>query len=614
MGTATLKGFKDAHVYASHPDRSFNQHTYSVVQDGAALAYIGMNSRPYPRGATILSAKLVMFSVDNYTSGSVQIQVGQLAERRDFDRMTWNDRPDLLTGTSVSVTKNNPTALTRWEWDITDFAQALSDGAPNYGLRIRSYGTERVRFFSVDAGAVDYRPFMTFEWADNPDAPSVLSPSANRAVSIAKPVLRCDFTDVSGDTSLAAIQVQIHTSNTWTSPSWDSGEVATTVPELDLNTTSYPGITAGTSRWWRVRVKDGAGLWSAWSDGAQFSRVAKPTVSITYPTDGGTTEQPSPIITWTTTNQVAYHVAVYTAEGAVPDGSTVLYSSGKIASTSARTHEVPVGVLAQDDEDYVVRVRVWDNVARESTPGDPVFIQDVHTTTFDRDGSLTPVTALVGTPTLDEVGMTLTWSRSTTPGEFAIIRDGRVVTTLAPADVSTGGTAYAWTDYRATPRRPHVWEVAPVVNGDAGKGGPTVTDTLEPEGVWLVHRQSGDRVRFENEDLGSWSMPEQSTSHTPLGGRRPVLITQGMGGYHGTITGSLLDERDGPTAQEKRDVLLELKANPGRTHWLVLQDQNIPVTTWNISVTPAPVGDDVGFVASFEFAQVSEFDYTPPGA
>ena len=65
---------------------------------------------------------------------------------------------------------------------------------------------------------------------------------------------------------MQSIQVQTNATDVWTAPTFDSGTVASSTPELDLNTTSYAALTDGQVIYWRVRVQDMAGLWSLWSD------------------------------------------------------------------------------------------------------------------------------------------------------------------------------------------------------------------------------------------------------------------------------------------------------------------------------------------------------------
>src|SRR5690606_10791352 len=129
-------------------------------------------------------------------------------------------------------------------------------------------------------------PELEIEWSDAPQAPTDLSPSGGRCVSIAKPTLRFDFTDNRGSTKIQACQVQIDDiDDDWSSVIFDSGTVPVEEPELDLARTDMPGgvfdgLSGGQEVRWRVRVQDGSGQWSQWSEGRRFKRDVKGTLTI----------------------------------------------------------------------------------------------------------------------------------------------------------------------------------------------------------------------------------------------------------------------------------------------------------------------------------------------
>ena len=142
------------------------------------------------------------------------------------------------------------------------------------------------QFESVE-GVSEWRPSLYVEWTEAPQAPTDLAPSANDAVSIAAPVVRFQFTDTLGDTTLAAVQVQVATDAAFTTGVWTSAWVSSTDPQLDLAAAGYPGMAEGASVYWRAKVRDGAGLESGWSAAAQMRRVSKGTVTITNPPSTG---------------------------------------------------------------------------------------------------------------------------------------------------------------------------------------------------------------------------------------------------------------------------------------------------------------------------------------
>ena len=236
-------------------------------------------------------------------------------------------------------------------------------------------------------------------------------------------MVRFDYTDVSGSTTLDAVQVQVDAADSWTSPDWDSGEVTATVPELDLAAAGWSGLADGESTWWRVRVKDAAGLWSDWSDGAQFSRATKGALTLTNPPDLDPSlsyvEDTTPPITWAYTGtQTAWMVVLF--EDGQP-WQRWLWTSGKVAGTET-TVTPPPGVIKRTDRTYWVKVMVWDDALREYTPGDPVYQPIYRAFTYDLVAGVTPASSISAarTPTGSARSSRSPVAPSLTPGRSSV--------------------------------------------------------------------------------------------------------------------------------------------------------------------------------------------------
>lgn len=613
MGQAIVRSFTDGTVLEANPDRVFYQHVLLRAQNASgarARAYL-YTAPPFPPGAFIQSAKLIV-QTQKASSLGTTLSVQMVSEPFVMSQNTWNNQP-AVSGSIISVTKGAIPAEQVWEFDVTAHLRLVSQGANWYGWRLTSSRLDEMFSIFADDGGLSKRPRLEVEWADYPNAPANLSPSAKRIVSVSHPVLRYDFNDVSGDTTLAASRVQIIVGPEPVGTAWDSGAIPTSVPEINLADTSFPGLSIGQVAWWRVTAQDGAGLWSDWStwlyDWAGWERRAQPTVNITSHTSGGIVEDPTPTVTWSFSGgsgtQGAYQLSVFS----IPRRNT-LWTSGKISSSSTRAMTIPPGILKSDDTEYVLHLRVWDTYAREATPGDPPYVVSERRVTFDRDGSLTPVTGLTATPVNEGSAVKLTWSRATAPNRWAMVRNGTVVAVFDAADLSVPG-GYEWVDYTANPRRNLTYEAAPIIGNTTGKNGPEVSVYLEPEGVWLTHPDTGDCVVIweTGDDLG-WTMGEDSQVHIPLGGRTGVKLTQGMRGYEGHVTGTL-ESSNGRTAQDFRDQFLRFKETPSDEFRLIAQDQNIPVTILDGFVSPYPIRDEVRFSTGFYFTQSGEFDFDP---
>jgi hypothetical protein len=605
----TLRNGNDTYVVAGLPSNNYSGVTSILTKaagtgsEARGLLWFGL---PFPPGAQIIQATLRLYQV-GAEAGSHTIKLQRITALSWIQsKVNWNNQPASTATGEVSVTLGAGAANREWAFDVTAHMQIAADGGGWSGWKIVSTTDEYLSFWSTQAG--QFKPVLEVSWADNPDAPSTLAPAGNRAVSVAKPVLRFDYTDVSGSTSLNAVQVQINATNVWTSPTFDSGTVVTSVPELDLNTTAYAGLSAGSSTFWRVRVQDAAGLWSDWSAGAQFQRQTKGTLAFTNPPVSGEIGEPTPPIIWSLTGRVqkAWQSFITPAS----DNSTVLYDTGKVSNTDT-SYTLPLGIL-KDDSSYNVHLRVWDTIDREGTPTDQAYTYTVRTFFYDYDATVNPVTSLVATDQSPEPKVRLTWSRSTAPDSFAIRRNGVIVARVEPAEVTTGGTGYAYTDRGVPPRTPITWRVDAIVNGQTSSASPSVVGSLQTEGVWLSDYPRDLSVMLSSageDNIGNWDMGETAVTYTPAESTRPIRVTQALRGHEGTISGRI-KARAWATIAEQKDDLWLLKATPGREYLLTLSDMTIPVVIGKLVIKPVddPNGEQQ---VSFDFWQTGNLQFRP---
>src|SRR5206468_8426279 len=143
-----------------------------------------------------------------------------------------------------------------------------------------------------------------------------------------------------------------------------SGTVTSTVPMLDLTTTTFGALAAGVARFWRVRNQDVDGNWSAWSDGVSMTYRAQPTITINTPAAGVLWDPTSIINATTTTNMSAFRVQITSGT----DRTDVKYDSGKLPATAGALTTVAVTLPKEyngnpvfvDDNTYQLHIRVWD--------------------------------------------------------------------------------------------------------------------------------------------------------------------------------------------------------------------------------------------------------------
>ena len=611
MGTSVLTNGLMAQIDQSRPTVNFDAQTRQAIRMGSPTpGYVQIETyfaRPFPLGATITDAKLYLYSGATAQTGTLTITARRLQSAVSFSKITWNSRPTSYYAGTASVSKTGPvTDKTEWIIDVTAMMQSVSLGNPWYGFDLYSTNLNPyLTIYDPTWSDPNLRPRLEVTWSDAPNKPRTLSPSGGRAISVAKPVLRCDYVDVSGETEMQSIQVQINSTSTFTSPAFDSGTVATSTPELDLNTTAYAGLTDGQTVYWRARVQDMAGLWSAWSDPVSFMRDSKGTLTLTNPSSGTpVVEDSTPPFSWTFTGetQSSYQLTIV---GTNTDGLQTAWTTGKKTST-VNTVTPPAGVITSPDNTYEATLRVWDNKQRETIAGDPAYSEVVRSFTYVPTATVTATTSPTASTVYPYPRVVVGWQRSTAPDSFSILRNRQVVASgLIPAAHLVSGTTYSWTDSSAPPQTNLVYEVQAVVNGKASAANPTVTTTMVPFGIWLADLTRTNEVMITGKADRDITYGEMSEAVEVVGATEIVLVTQSLRGMQGRIVGELHGNVAGlsTTAQQWRNKLLAIKSKPGRRCWLTLGDTTIQCVVSNIAISPRPSAK-TSFSVSFDFYQV----------
>jgi hypothetical protein len=589
----------DTFVTAVFPSANYQQSSQIAIRTGGAGTSYGLLYMPggFPRGAVIVSATLHLYTRDAFAA-STTITLKRLTQKWSSSGVNYTNRPTVTSTGSVAVTKASGTANQRWDFDVTAHMQLLADGTLFTGWQIESNTTAYTVVHSSQAtgSAAPYKPVLEVTYSDAPDAPSTLAPSGNRVVSLAKPTLRFNFHDTVASTALQAVQVQINATNSWGAPSFDSGTVLTSDAELDLAATAYAGLADGSSTWWRVRVQDGAGVWSAWSAGAQFTRRTKGTLTITNPPVSGTISEPTPPITWTFTGrtQTAWSLTVTS-----DDYTDRLYESGKRTNTDT-AHTLPAGIL-KDDVSYAVHVRIWDEYSRESTPGDTPYQYAFRDFTYDYDATVNPVTSFTVTDLAPVPGVKLAWSRATAPDSFVVRRNGGIAESgLLPGDLLVSGTNYEYVpQHPGDPWKSTTWSVHAVVNGKTSTPNPSAAITIKPQGIWLRDVDRDLKFMLLGREEGSWTMGEEAETHAPVGASHAIRITQALRGHEGSVSGVLM-AGPGGTLDAQVAAFYAMKSTPGRTYMLTGRRLNIPVVVGRLSLLPV-AKPDPQFQVTFDF-------------
>ena len=576
-------------------------------------------NRPFDYGQTLDTLKLHLYSEALVGTRTVSLD---FVASPGFDKggisgATWDNKPS-VSGSTISVNQTAPTDGTEWVFDIKTRAQTVSDAGKGwFGFRLTIDNDALSKFYS--SYALTNQPWLELQVSDAPEQPTLLIPDGG-VVSLLKTWVRCDFTDLAGDQTMRAIQVQLDAANNFVSGiDFDSGTVLTDAPQLDLSTTAWAGLTAGSSIYWRARVQDGSTKWSPWSDPAFFTRQNKSTATITNPPVSGLVTEFTPPITWTFGGtQTGFRVIIERIASAVGLPDTVVHDSEYVNGT-ATSYSLPVGVLTEDGQSYRLRLRVHDQYDRENLPGDPPYVEVTRVFTVTT-GATTAVSSLAAQALLvygeRSPFVKLTWTRATAPDSFTIKRDGKVIDAdLDPSSLLVSGTNYAYTDYGATSNVSHTWKVQANVNGINSVDSSVVTSTVEVPGVWLYDNDFNNMILITGVDPGSWEMPENSAEHMVVNARSPVRITAGQYGWH---LGSGGDWKFVRTADGTQDgasfeaMMMKLKQHPNRPIWINAGDRAARFILYDIvcPLLDAP-GSPTDVGVSFGATQVKDFTFNP---
>lgn len=603
-----LRNASDAYVSEAHPAKNYANTRKMYVQQGSSnsrWAYIFF-SRPFPLHVNITKATLRVWN-GSALEGSATMTIQKVASKWSKNKINWNNKPGVF-GKTQTVTKASAPAGTLWEIDVTAIMQEVADGGKWFGLRLTI--NDGVGEWLHSAQSVEkFRPQLEVTWSDAPDAPEDLRPDGGRSVGIAKPTLRFDFTDVAGDTDMNACEVEIGSTaaivNAGTAE-WKSGTVATSQPELDLAGTTYAGLASGSTAYWRVRVQDGAGLWSQWSDVASFVYTPKATLTLLNPPDVASpyVDESTPPINWSFSG-TQNHYQIIVAKAASP--GDWLWTSGKTTSSDQAVN-IPKNVLKRDDTKYRVTVRVWDNLDRESVPDSPAYASISREFILDYDATTDPVMNLKATADAPWPWMKIEWDRATAADQYEIWRDNGdgfekvdIVDSGDVVDPTSNGTHYIFYDRMVTGRVTQTWKVAAIVNSKASKNNSTVSGKPQASSRWLMDIDGTDAICILNPEV-DLTKGEVSVIHRPVKGD-PIMITQSRGGFEGTIKGILAGEAiPGLSARAQRERFKRIRNESGNDCILFNVDETMRGFIRNATWAPiARSGGGVDYAVSFEF-------------
>jgi hypothetical protein len=597
----TITGGASAWVGASKPGLAHGGDKVMRLKSGEQRGLLWLRN-PVPARRTVESATLFL-RLDGSTGAPVDLTVARLAESFQARKTTWSTQPGTVTGTAVTTSGSGDDDEV-FAFDVTDHVQAAADGHKWFGWRVSTSHPTSHKVSSAHAGKG--APRLVVSYSTAPQQPTDLSPTVG-AVSIPAPVVSADYLDTSGSTTLAAVRVQTATDATFRTVGWDSGEVATDSPSLDLAATTFPPLANGQSTNWRISFKDADGLWSVWSDPASLKYKPLGVVAFTGAAAAGSVTDYTPDMGWSFSGtQTAYRLRV--TDPATP--GRVVFDTGRTTG-AAKSVTLPAGVMV-DARTYTATVQAWDQHAREATPGAPAAASAAVSFRVEYTPTAPPATLDAG-GNPDRPGALLTITGET-PDHFVIERDGRVLETLIdPDDISAGPGRWVYVDATAGSRKQHTYRVRRVVDSLAsGNTGPTATwENTGSHGVWIGDPRRNTWVRLSSANLDGLAMSDDAVVHTPVGGRVPVRIVSGMSGLSGGVSGVLADRADGYARNNGLEALRLIKEHPEREYRLVGGDLNVGVLVGDVSWRPEAntTTGNRRTVVSFSIWQTSGFDW-----
>lgn len=583
-------------------ERNFRKKTFlrTSATPGSFAWTILWFANPFPtEGANVGKAELVLHARPNNNGGRHEIRV-QRANKWDcqFWDLSWQHRPPAVGPHAVWSKTGKVRDGENIRIDVTQVLQEVASGAPFYGLIL--WGGTPGEAMAFD-GTDKHPPRLEVTWWTNPYAPTDLAPATNTVVATPTPVLRWTFFDKAGRTDIAQMQVQTADSqNSFTVPLYDSGQIPTILCEFNpAEHDGWPQISTGKSLWWRVRIADGDGRWSPWSQPARYMYHTKPTLEMLAPQEGTIGDSTPPVV-WKATPGTggpvkAWRVMIVDDQQRVHDDSGI-HHSGDTSWTPSKP--VPKGVH------HWAWMYVWDEYpGRVTTPGDPPYRSARRGFTYDpvhaTDTYVSGAKAVQrpGTPIVD-----ITWDATGFPDGFF---------------ASAGGKRWTFDG-----KQRHFTVTVPlpkghrqILVGHLSNGHEFVEQTLDVDvdfrGTWIID-ESEDSLKYVAvvDDLDhDMTQPETSSKLEPLGARHAIVVVSAQHGYEGKLEGKLVDMGDTSDlrASSFADLLMDWKPQVGKRFSMIIENLSFQVMLSDIQMSG--VNREAGRMwrASCDFRQVDNW-------
>jgi len=599
MIDSSLKVTRDTFADQNHPAQRNSKIPALVLNNTSghvktAFVFVA----PPPRGCTVVSATLHVHTQTAW-GGSNTLTVKRVTQSWTEKNLNWNNRPDNIATHAGSVTVSGLGEDTEIQVDITSLFQDVANGASYYGLQLQVGTSDNRALWHSEAKTASLRPYVDIEYSLLPDAAGDLSPDADLAMYTQSPLLTWTFLHRTPGEEQSQSWVQITTDDddTFASPVYDSDWQDNTENQWSLADAAVT-LDTDTPFIWRVKVRDGHGVASDWSDTASFVVITAAGLTITAPaTDGDDVQDSTPDIVWTFDGQVSWRAYLYHRVFDTHGYTDTLVSHQPRTVSNDHDWTPEEKVITKVGESYVARIDVWDDQKR---PG-PVTAERVFI--FEETGSVESPVLVSADIADDGPGVHLTWTAPDSDA-FAIVIDGEIVEVITPGSdlVEESGSIWEWTTYVGSPFRQHDYAVKAKTT-DVGWSilSNVITVTPKPTGIWLVDDAAHVGVQILSKNENPQTLNQDGATFYMLNRRDPVRITGVTRGYAGTVSGTLST----PTTSAMHD-LIQLLRNvfftdePNLNARLVFGNQSIPALVGDLVLSQDPTRADV-YSISFDW-------------
>jgi hypothetical protein len=599
----------DTFAYSAAPSTIYQWSSKLRIQGagGTALAYQTVSGFPTGPDVLVTSAVLQWRAGSSWTACTLVAQ--RVTSAKAYSTLKYTSLPTSTATGQVSTVLGALADGDLIEQDITSLVDAWAKGTvPNYGMRFYAGATAARTVHAAQSTSPTLRPKLVYTAYRKPTVPTITAPTHAQRVAIARPKLT--WTPSTDPLRLqASYQVQMNATDSWGAPTYDSTEVASTAGEHLVTF----DIVDGATWFWRVRVKNGGGQWSDWSEGQEFGRTNKPTFNITQPT-GGAWSDSTPPVEWSALS--AGTQKQYRVQHIV--GGTVRIDSGILTGTDTNwASEQAIPNFAGGT--VTTRVEVWDDVDRAATPGDGPSVVDTETWTYT-PGATAVVTSLTVTQHATIPVPQLDFVRASDPDRWEIQRridggDWESVGIFSGPDLATTGTSYQYIDRTAPPHHLLEYRAVAGINGVDSSANPTDSITIDADHIWLLDPEDEDFwCALADRESTSLAYSEDSESVHAKGADRAQVIFDAFYGFEGEVAGGIYGTASSPhlgrTAQEMRDaIVVHVKSYPTRVLRLIIADYNLPVLVSRATPILRPT-EELNYGVSFFAAQQGELPWS----